>query len=168
MRMHLGLSVVLLALGCTDVGVVGQDSVCGTNCAADERCDAELKACVRCMPGTACEPAEPSVCTGKAGRGDPACVACRRDTDCDANAPFCHDGRCGECVSDDDCAPTFNCEDQGCKPAADLPDQPADLSGAGGAGAAVDAGKTVDAGTAVDAGGNDDADGTGGTGSDDT
>jgi hypothetical protein len=167
MRLALAFGVVALALGCTDVGLVGQDSVCRTTCAAGERCDPELKACVRCMPGTTCEPSEPSICKGEAERGDRECVACRGDSECDATAPFCHDGRCGECIADDDCSPNSECEDQRCKLSTDLPDEPDDLSGAGGAGAQVDAGKAVEAGTSVDAGGNDESDGTGGEGSDD-
>jgi hypothetical protein len=160
MRQLLGFGVMALALSCTDVGVVGQDSVCPTVCAADERCDPKLKTCVRCTPGTACERAEPSVCEADAERGEPECVACRRDSDCPANTPFCHDGRCGECIEDDDCGQNAECKDQRCELATDEPDISDDSSGARDAAAPNEPDVPIDAG-------DDDVDGTGGMGSDD-
>jgi len=93
------LCCALLAalLGCKDKGLIGDRltaAACEPACAADERCDLELR---MCMPCDDCDaPADAGECD------DASCARCSDDEQCDEEAPLCIDNRC-QCQEDSDC-----------------------------------------------------------------
>lgn len=91
------VALAWLALGCTDVAVIGESSACGTSCAE----------------GLVCNPVESR------------CVQCMSDDECEGEAPLCSSvHECVQCLAPDDCAADETCRTGECVPRED--DEPTD------------------------------------------
>lgn len=87
----------LLAAGCVDPLVVGDQPACEPQCPEGQHCHPELEQCVQCTIDEECtdRPHAP-YCEGF------GCVQCRDDGDC-AGGRHCASGACVECTVDADC-----------------------------------------------------------------
>jgi hypothetical protein len=73
-------------------------------------CNLETMHCAkRCAGGLGCADGEERYCVPTSSFGSPvsSCNECIKDRDCPDHRPFCHFGRCFECLDDCECASKF-------------------------------------------------------------